>query len=99
MGAPFVFITNRCVLENFLDQGAIEQTLQLGSSFCELGSFGVDDIMKEHNELTIALDKVCEITLFMGFDKIFLVGVSAFGMVHVVRPKRVFAMFDEGLFK
>ena len=99
MGAPLLLITKRRALENLLDQGAIEQTLQLGSSFCELGSFGVDGIMKEHNELTIALDKVCEITLFMGFDKSFLVGVSAFGMVHVVRPKSVFAMLDEGLLK
>jgi hypothetical protein len=55
--------------------------------------------MKEHHELTIALDKVREITLFMGFDKIFLVGVSAFGMVHVIRPKSVFVMLDEGLLK
>jgi hypothetical protein len=85
MGAPFVFITNRCALENLLDQGAIEQTLQLGSSFGELGSFGVDGIMKEHNELTIALDKVCEIALAMGFDKIFRGSVSAFGMFHVIR--------------
>ena len=99
MGVPLFLITKRRALENLLDQGAIEQTLQLGSSFCELGSFGVDSIMKEHNELTIALDKVREITLFMDFDKIFLVGVSAFGMVHVVRPKRVFAMLDEGLLK
>ena len=70
--------------ENLLDQGTIEQTLQLGSCFCELGSFGVDGIMKEDNELTVALDKVREITLFMIFDEIFLVGVSSFGVVHVL---------------
>jgi hypothetical protein len=95
--APLFLITKRRALQNLLDQGAIEQTLKLGSSFCELGSFGVDGIMEEHNELTIALDNVREITLCMGFDKIFLVGESTFGMVHVVRPKSVFAMLDEGL--
>jgi hypothetical protein len=71
--------------------------LQLGSFFGELGSFGVDGIIEEHNELTISLDEVHRITLFMGFGKIFLFVVSAFGMVHVVRPKRVFAMIDKGL--
>ena len=99
MGTPLFLITKRRALENLFDQGAIEQTLKLGSSFCELGSFGVDGIMKEYNELTIVLDKVREITLFMDFDKIFLVGVSSFGMVHVVRPKSVFAMLDKGLLK
>ena len=42
MGAPFILITNGRALENLLDQGVIEQTLQFGSGFCELGSFGVD---------------------------------------------------------
>jgi hypothetical protein len=55
--------------------------------------------MKEHNELTVALDKVREITLFVGFNEIFLVVVSTFDMVHVVRPKSVFAMLDEGMHK
>ena len=55
--------------------------------------------MKEHNELTIALDKVREIVLPMSFDKIFRVGVSAFGMVHVIRPKSVFTILDEDLLK
>ena len=84
MLAPFVLITKRRALENLLDQGAIEQTLQLGSCFGELGSFGVDGIMEEHNELTVALDKVRKITLFMGVGKLVLVFVSTFGMVHVV---------------
>jgi hypothetical protein len=53
--APFVLITKRRVSENLLDQGAIEQTLELGSCFGEVGSFGVDDIMEEHNELTVGL--------------------------------------------
>ncbi len=53
--------------------------------------------MAEQNELTVALDKVRKITLFMSFDEIFLFAVSAFGMVHVVRTKSVFAMLDEGL--
>jgi hypothetical protein len=55
--------------------------------------------MEEHNELTVVLDKVREITLFMGFGKIFHFTASTFGMVHVVRPKRVFVMLDEGLLK
>ena len=55
--------------------------------------------MKEQNELTITLDKVREITLAMGFDKIFRGGISAFGMFHVIRPKSVFTMLDEGLLK
>ncbi len=53
--------------------------------------------MEEHNELTVVLDKVREVTLFMSFGKIFRLVVSAFGMVHVVRPKRVFAILDECL--
>jgi hypothetical protein len=65
-------------LENLLDQGAIEQTLQLGSCFGELGSFGVDNIMEKYNELTVGLDKVRKITLFMDFGKIVLVFVSTF---------------------
>jgi hypothetical protein len=48
---------------------------------------------------TVNLDEVRKITLFMGFGKSFLFTVSAFGMVHVVRPKRVFAILDEGLLK
>jgi hypothetical protein len=99
MGVPVIFIVNSRALENLLDQGAIDQTLQLGSRFCEFGSFGVDDIMKEHNELTITLDKVREIVLTMSFDKIFRVDVSAFGMVHVIRPKSVFTILDESLLK
>jgi hypothetical protein len=55
--------------------------------------------MEEYNELTVDLDTVREITLFMTFDKIFLFVVSTFDMVHVVRPKRVFAILDEGLLK
>ena len=70
-----------------------------GSCFGELGSFGVDGIMEKHNELTVSLDEVRKITLFMGFGKIFHFTVSSFGMVHVVRPKRVFAMLDEGFLK
>ena len=69
MGAPLFLSTNRRHLENLPDQVTIEQTLQFGSSFCELGSFGVDGIMKEHNELTVALDKVREITLFVGLTR------------------------------
>ena len=84
MGVPFILITNGRALENLLDQGAIEQTLQFGSGFCELGSFGVDGIMEKHNELTVGLDKVRKITLFMGLGKLVLVFVSTFGMVHVV---------------
>ena len=84
MIAPFVLITKRRALENLLDQGDIEQTLQLGSCFGELGSFGVDGIMEKHNELTVGLDKVRKITLFMGLGKLVLVFVSTFGMVHVV---------------
>jgi hypothetical protein len=56
--------------------------------------------MEEHNELTVTLDKVREITLFMSFDEIFLFLVSAFGMVHLVRPKSVFAIgnaIDSGM--
>ena len=53
MLAPFVLITKRRALENLLDQGSIEQTLQLGSCFGELGSLGVDGIMEENNELTV----------------------------------------------
>jgi hypothetical protein len=86
-------------LENLLDQGVIEQTLQFGSGFCELGSFGVDGIMKEQNELMIALDKVREITLVMDFEKIFRGGISTFGMFHVIRPKSVFTMLDEGFLR
>jgi hypothetical protein len=82
MGVPLFLVTKRRVLENW-------RTLQLGSSFCELGSFGVNGIMKEHNELMVALDKVREITLFMVFNEISLVVVSTFGIVHVVRPKSV----------
>jgi hypothetical protein len=78
MLAPFVLITKRRALENLLDQGAIEQTLQLGSCFGELGSFGVDNIMEKYNELTVGLDKVRKITLFMDFGKIVLVFVSTF---------------------
>jgi hypothetical protein len=99
MGTPLFLVTKRRVLENLLDQGVIEQTLQFGSSFCELRSFGVDGIMKEHNEQTVALDKVREITLFMDFNEIFLVVVSTFGMVYVVQPKSVFAKLDEDLLK
>ena len=84
-------------MENRLDRGTIKQTLQFGSCFCEFGSFGVDGIMEDHNELTVALDEVHDIRLFMSFDEIFLVVVSAFGMVHVVRPKSVFPMLDESL--
>ena len=86
-------------MENLLDQGVIKQTFQLGSSFCKLGSFGVDGIMEEHHELTVALDKVREITLFMSLDELCLVAVSSCGMVHVVRPKSVVAMLKEGLLK
>jgi hypothetical protein len=75
------------------------QTLQLGICFGELGSFGVDDIMEEHYELTVVLDKVREVTLFMSFGKIFHSVVSSFDMVHVVRPKRVFAILDWDLLK
>jgi hypothetical protein len=82
-------------LENLLDHRVIEQTLQIGSCFGALRSFGVDGIIEEHNELTISLDEVHKITLFMDFGKIFRFVVSAFGMVHVIRPKRVFAMFDK----
>ena len=74
-------------------------TLQIGSCFCEFGSFGVNDIMEEHNELTVSLNKVRKITLFMSFDELFLFDVSTFGMIHVVRPKSVFVMFDKGLLK
>ena len=77
MLAPFVLITKRRALENRLDQGVIEQTLQLGSCFGELGSFGVDGIMKEQNELTIALDKVRQIALAMSFDKSVRGGILA----------------------
>jgi hypothetical protein len=87
------------VTQSLLDQKAIKQTFQLGSCFCELGSFGVDGIMEEHNELTVSLDKVRKITLFMSFDKLFLFDVSAFGMVHVVQPKVSFLMLHEGLLK
>jgi hypothetical protein len=76
MLAPFVLITKRRALENILDQGTIEQTLLLGSCFGELGSFWVDGIMEKHNELTVGLDKVRKITLFIGFGKLVLVFVS-----------------------
>ena len=89
----------RHALENLLDQGVIKQTLQLGSSFCILVFFGVDGIMEEHNELTVDLDKVHEITLFMSLDDLCLIVVSSFDMVLVVRPKSVFAMVNEGLLK
>ncbi len=62
MGVPLFLVTKRRVFQNLLDQGTIEQTLQLCSSFCEFGSFGVDGNIKEHNEPTVALDKVHDIT-------------------------------------
>jgi hypothetical protein len=73
---PVVLITKRCALENLLDHRVIEQTLQLGSCFGELGSFGVDGIMEEHIDLTVILDEVRKITLFMVFGKIFRFTVS-----------------------
>jgi hypothetical protein len=76
-----------------------EQILQLGICFGELGSFGVDDIMEEHYELTVGLDKVREVTLLKSFGKIFLSVVSSLDMVHVVRPKGVFAILDWDLIK
>jgi hypothetical protein len=77
--APVVLITKRCALENLLDHRVIEQTLQLGC-LGELGSFGVDGIMEEHNELTVSLEEVRKITLFMDFGKIFLFTVTVFSM-------------------
>ncbi len=55
--------------------------------------------MEEHNELKVILDEGRKITMFMGFGKIFHFTVSSIGMVHVVRPKRVFVMLDEDLLK
>jgi hypothetical protein len=55
--------------------------------------------MEEHNELTVILDEVRKITMFMGFGKIFHFTVSSIDIVHVVRPKRVFVMLNEDLLK